>query len=563
VTTAAKTATAVAIPSAAKPGGGVQAKAVETRPAIAHEGGGVMRTVHGALASPAQPLDPAMRAFMEARFRHDFSRIRVHSGTQAARSTDALRAQAFTIGGHIVLGNRLSNETGRRFTMAHELAHAIQQDRAPASGHFKLGAENSEQEIEADRAARAILAGKGAPGIFSRAANNVVMRLSGGAIAGIVAGSIVGAAAIAGLIAGLVIRSRRLMHWETRVANAALVGDPAASPPAATALLAENTRLSVIGDTAEHPRVEGGQNWVHVRVMLGPAANQEGWIRQEQIESRPETEELSPEQARQVFDALSHSSMRTSTGGSAPIPFGYPANGCYSRAQEMSDILTQLGFASEKVFALAGKRPLAVRSSNDDPSLTGNTAEPDNTVSWTWHVAPMVRVRDPERGVIETVLDPSMGPAPMTLEQWETLMTEGDTKRRTWARLSLSEVRQRLDEGTINAYDSSVTVAPRDTYNPGDIDRDRSHQFAEQEEERSRPTMTDYTQREPAAQLAAVIRQQLQNAVIVLSAILDAIRRTAHAARQRFLQIYGQLLQRLHARLRQEENQQVDEELNR
>ena len=35
--------------------------------------------VHEVLRSPGQPLDPATRAFMEPRFGHDFSRVRVHS----------------------------------------------------------------------------------------------------------------------------------------------------------------------------------------------------------------------------------------------------------------------------------------------------------------------------------------------------------------------------------------------------------------------------------------------------------------------------------------------------
>src|SRR5260370_17248974 len=39
--------------------------------------------VHEVLRSPGQPLDTGTRAFMEPRFGHDFSLVRVHSDAQA------------------------------------------------------------------------------------------------------------------------------------------------------------------------------------------------------------------------------------------------------------------------------------------------------------------------------------------------------------------------------------------------------------------------------------------------------------------------------------------------
>src|SRR5215210_315985 len=60
--------------------------------------------VHEVLASPGQPLDTATRAFMEPRFGHDFSRVRVHSDAGAEASAGAVHARAYTVGHHIVLG---------------------------------------------------------------------------------------------------------------------------------------------------------------------------------------------------------------------------------------------------------------------------------------------------------------------------------------------------------------------------------------------------------------------------------------------------------------------------
>src|SRR5262245_61220094 len=48
--------------------------------------------VHEVLRSPGQPLDPSTRAFMEPRFAHDFSSVRVHTDARAAESAHAVNA---------------------------------------------------------------------------------------------------------------------------------------------------------------------------------------------------------------------------------------------------------------------------------------------------------------------------------------------------------------------------------------------------------------------------------------------------------------------------------------
>src|SRR4030095_197182 len=61
--------------------------------------------VHDVLRSPAQPLDPQTRAFMESLFGHDFSRVRIHADPGASAATDAVEAQAFTVGSDIVFSS--------------------------------------------------------------------------------------------------------------------------------------------------------------------------------------------------------------------------------------------------------------------------------------------------------------------------------------------------------------------------------------------------------------------------------------------------------------------------
>jgi hypothetical protein len=85
--------------------------------------------VHEVLRSPGRPLDRETRAFMEPRFGRDFSQVRLHTDGQAATSAHEVNALAYTVGEHIVMGQRQyaprTNE-GRRL-LAHELAHVIQQ----------------------------------------------------------------------------------------------------------------------------------------------------------------------------------------------------------------------------------------------------------------------------------------------------------------------------------------------------------------------------------------------------------------------------------------------------
>ena len=89
--------------------------------------------IHEVLAEPGQSLDAATRAFFEPRFGYDFSRVRVHTDTQAAQSAQAVNALAYTAGQHLVFGAGQyapSTHEGRRL-LGHELAHVLQQRGGP------------------------------------------------------------------------------------------------------------------------------------------------------------------------------------------------------------------------------------------------------------------------------------------------------------------------------------------------------------------------------------------------------------------------------------------------
>ena len=55
-------------------------------------------SVHDALRSPGEPLDPATRAYFEPRFGRDFGDVRVHTGAQATESARDVNAHAYTVG---------------------------------------------------------------------------------------------------------------------------------------------------------------------------------------------------------------------------------------------------------------------------------------------------------------------------------------------------------------------------------------------------------------------------------------------------------------------------------
>src|SRR5262249_717319 len=93
------------------------------------------------LRSPGQPLDSAARAFMEPRFGHDFSHVRVHTDQKAAESARSIHAQAYTVGHDVVFcaGQYSPRRAEGKELLAHELTHVIQQNgTAPAVQRKKL-----------------------------------------------------------------------------------------------------------------------------------------------------------------------------------------------------------------------------------------------------------------------------------------------------------------------------------------------------------------------------------------------------------------------------------------
>jgi hypothetical protein len=123
--------------------------------------------VQDVLRSPGQPLDPATRAFMEPRFGHDFSRVRVHMDAKASESARAVNALAYTVGRDVVFGAgeyAPMTDAGMKL-IAHELTHTVQQGANRSINRVELSLPNSHLEREAERTATGIHEHSGRPGV--------------------------------------------------------------------------------------------------------------------------------------------------------------------------------------------------------------------------------------------------------------------------------------------------------------------------------------------------------------------------------------------------------------
>jgi hypothetical protein len=129
--------------------------------------------VHEVLRSPGQPLDAATRKFMESRFSHDFSQVRVHDDALATESARAVNALAYTVGQDMVFrtGEYAQNTIRRQGLLAHELTHTLQQDMANnnrSQSKIDIGHPSDRAECEADRTAEAVISGKSCTDNFTK-----------------------------------------------------------------------------------------------------------------------------------------------------------------------------------------------------------------------------------------------------------------------------------------------------------------------------------------------------------------------------------------------------------
>lgn len=120
-------------------------------------------SVAAALATPARGLG-AERAGLEDRLGGDLSALRIHEGPAVDRSAALLDARGFAVGRDVAIARNAGP-----LTLAHEAAHALQQDLAEPHGTVPVTGPADHIEREAQAAARgAGPVGRGQPPALSR-----------------------------------------------------------------------------------------------------------------------------------------------------------------------------------------------------------------------------------------------------------------------------------------------------------------------------------------------------------------------------------------------------------
>lgn len=81
---------------------------------------GQVQLLNEAMATPSSPLSGPLRSEAESFYQADLSPTRLHDNPVAQRATEALGAQAMTVGNHVFLGPQAA---GRKDVIGHELGH--------------------------------------------------------------------------------------------------------------------------------------------------------------------------------------------------------------------------------------------------------------------------------------------------------------------------------------------------------------------------------------------------------------------------------------------------------
>jgi hypothetical protein len=168
-----------------------------------------LRSITETLQSPGRPLDRDVCGFMESRFQHDFSAVRVHTDAPAAASSRALQARAWALGQDVAFASGAyapGTPAGRRL-LAHELAHVVQQAHAPAPvphTALDLSEPGDASEREAERAANRVVDEGARVDMREHPDADMIHRLSDDAWKGIGIGA--GVAGLGALITWLALR---------------------------------------------------------------------------------------------------------------------------------------------------------------------------------------------------------------------------------------------------------------------------------------------------------------------------------------------------------------------
>src|SRR4051794_23805466 len=240
-------------------------------------------------------------------------------------------------------------------------------------------------------------------------------------------------------------------------------------------------------------------------------------------ESALEQNEVSPAEAARIFTVMSTLTFTDTAGGQSPVPYHYPVDGCYARAQMMAQVLNRAGYASERVFAtstMPGGLEIPNQYSEDQPG----GAPP--VTRWFYHVAPIINVRT-ATGVEQQVIDPSTQSGPVPIESWVGAMgvPPGGYSRLTHDQL-MAHLAAPPPGPSVSGFPMNerlVWTTDRNTMFPGEGPADDSRR-ADADLEGLNPRMTDYAGRAATHEVAAAVRAELAKPGVTAADVISVIR---------------------------------------
>ena len=126
--------------------------------------------VDRAAALSGQPLPEDVRTRFERSLDADLSHVRIHTGGESAEAAKAVGARAYALGQdiHFAAGQYPATDSLGSELLAHEVVHTVQQQGSTPVRQLRLevSTPNDTAEVEADRAAAALVAGQ--PSVVSR-----------------------------------------------------------------------------------------------------------------------------------------------------------------------------------------------------------------------------------------------------------------------------------------------------------------------------------------------------------------------------------------------------------
>jgi hypothetical protein len=190
--------------------------------------------------------------------------------------------------------------------------------------------------------------------------------------------------------------------------------------------------------------------WVRVRILDGAVAGTRGWVPTGQVVSVSVGTVGSDGELEQLFAALREATFSVN-GADVPIPYRYPKDGCYARAEVMARLLAASGYTVDKVFVVSTKGLRISTPHGGDQADYGSPLE----VNWWYHVAPVVyaQVDKLPAKPHAFVVDPSVAQVPLTVRDWV-----GKTTPLPYTEMSYDEMRTRLKNTGAYPGDSAWAI---------------------------------------------------------------------------------------------------------